>query len=40
VAPGFEYADYEQGRRDDLVARYHDFSTAIKRLTRTESAGQ
>ena len=22
MAPGFEYADYEQGRRADLVARY------------------
>jgi predicted cupin superfamily sugar epimerase len=40
VAPGFEYADYEQGRRDDLAARYPDFSTMIKRLTRIESTGQ
>ena len=22
MAPGFDYADYERGRRDDLVARY------------------
>lgn len=33
VAPGFEYADYESGRRDDLIARYPQFADLIRRLT-------
>jgi len=33
VAPGFDYADYESGRRDDLIARYPQFTDLIRRLT-------
>jgi predicted cupin superfamily sugar epimerase len=35
MAPGFDYADYEQGRREDLLARYPMFGESIIRLTRT-----
>lgn len=34
MAPGFDYADYEQGRRDDLVARYPAAAEWIAKLTR------
>ena len=34
MAPGFDYADYEQGRRDELMARYPGHAEAIRRLTR------
>ena len=34
MAPGFDYADYEQGRREDLVARYPHLAGPIARLTR------
>jgi predicted cupin superfamily sugar epimerase len=33
VAPGFEYADYEGGRRSDLSQRYPQFADMIRRLT-------
>jgi len=33
VAPGFDYTDYESGRRDDLIARYPQFADFIRRLT-------
>ena len=33
VAPGFEYADYESGIRQALVAQYPDFAEMIRRLT-------
>ncbi len=33
VAPGFDYADYEDGRRDELVAQYPQFANWIRRLT-------
>ena len=33
VAPGFEYADYEDGRRDDLTAAYPAFADLIRALT-------
>jgi predicted cupin superfamily sugar epimerase len=33
VAPGFDYADYESARRDDLIARYPQFADLIRRLT-------
>jgi predicted cupin superfamily sugar epimerase len=33
VAPGFEYADYEEGRRDALLAAYPPFAEMIRRLT-------
>jgi predicted cupin superfamily sugar epimerase len=34
VAPGFDYADYEQGRRSELVVGYPAYSESITRLTR------
>jgi uncharacterized protein len=34
MAPGFEYEDYETGQRQDLIARYPDFSHRITVLTR------
>jgi predicted cupin superfamily sugar epimerase len=34
MAPGFDYADYEQGRRRELEMRYPDHSELISRLTR------
>jgi predicted cupin superfamily sugar epimerase len=33
VAPGFEYADYEHGRRDELLANYPAFAELIRALT-------
>jgi uncharacterized protein len=33
VAPGFDYADYEHGSRDELIARYSAFADWICRLT-------
>jgi predicted cupin superfamily sugar epimerase len=33
VAPGFEYADYESGRRAELLARYPAYAELITRLT-------
>jgi predicted cupin superfamily sugar epimerase len=34
VAPGFEFADYTSGRREDLVANYAEFAELIWALTR------
>jgi predicted cupin superfamily sugar epimerase len=34
VAPGFEFADFEVGRRDDLIRSYPSFSDVIIALTR------
>ncbi len=34
MAPGFDYADYEQGRRSELTAQYPDHAEAIRFLTR------
>ena len=34
MAPGFDYADYEQGRREELVGLYPAFREQIERLTR------
>jgi uncharacterized protein len=34
MAPGFDYDDYEQGRRGDLTARYPDYAEVIRQLTR------
>jgi uncharacterized protein len=36
VAPGFEYADYENGTRTELLKRYPAFAEAITRLTLPE----
>jgi predicted cupin superfamily sugar epimerase len=33
VSPGFDYADYEHGRRAPLLARYPQFAGLIERLT-------
>ena len=33
VAPGFDYADYESGLRDELLAQYPQFADLIRRLT-------
>jgi uncharacterized protein len=33
VAPGFDFADYEDGRRDDLVVNYPQFREKIIALT-------
>jgi predicted cupin superfamily sugar epimerase len=33
VAPGFEYADYEAGRRQELIRQYPDREDLIVRLT-------
>jgi predicted cupin superfamily sugar epimerase len=33
VAPGFEYADFELGRRADLLARFPHLAREIERLT-------
>ena len=33
VAPGFEYADYESARRDELLARYPEYKDLVTRLT-------
>jgi len=36
VAPGFDYADYEGGHRQELCARYPTFMDTIARLTPAE----
>lgn len=36
LSPGFEYADYEAGHRQDLLARYPKFARTIKQLTRED----
>jgi uncharacterized protein len=33
VAPGFDYADYDGGHRDELLAQYPGFADLIRRLT-------
>jgi predicted cupin superfamily sugar epimerase len=33
VAPGFEFADYTSGRRDQLTAQYPNFASLIEALT-------
>jgi len=34
MSPGFDYADYETGVRDELIAQYPDMAEAIRRYTR------
>jgi hypothetical protein len=34
VSPGFEFSDFELGRRDDLLRAYPEFSNQIQALTR------
>jgi predicted cupin superfamily sugar epimerase len=33
VAPGFEYADYESGKREELIREYPEFADQIRLLT-------
>lgn len=33
VAPGFDYADYETGKRVELIGQYPSFADLIRRLT-------
>ena len=35
MAPGFDYADYEPGRREELIGLYPAFADQIRRLTRS-----
>ena len=37
LSPGFDYTDYEQGYRDELIARYPQFARQITELTRPDS---
>jgi predicted cupin superfamily sugar epimerase len=37
MAPGFEFADYEPGDRDELIARYPDAGERIRALIREAS---
>jgi predicted cupin superfamily sugar epimerase len=37
MAPGFDYADYEQGQRGRLIEQYPDFADLIRRLTLLDS---
>jgi predicted cupin superfamily sugar epimerase len=34
MAPGFDYADYEQGRRGDLMEQHPEYAAIIRDLTR------
>jgi uncharacterized protein len=34
MAPGFDYADYEQGRRGELMEQYKEYAAIIRELTR------
>jgi hypothetical protein len=34
MSPGFDYADYETGVRDDLIAQYPDAGEKIRQYTR------
>jgi predicted cupin superfamily sugar epimerase len=34
MAPGFDYADYEQGRRGELIGQYAAYAEVIRELTR------
>ena len=36
MAPGFDYADYEPGRRDELIGLYPDYAEQIRQLTRVK----
>jgi predicted cupin superfamily sugar epimerase len=37
VAPGFDYADYEHGRRDELLRAYPQFRERIEQLTTVDA---
>jgi predicted cupin superfamily sugar epimerase len=36
VSPGFEYADYESGGRDELARGWPEWATTIEALTTSE----
>ncbi len=36
VAPGFEYTDYEPGKREELISSYPEFGEMIRALTKDE----
>jgi uncharacterized protein len=38
MAPGFDYADYETGGRNDLIDQYPSYAEVIRRLTRNLSS--
>jgi predicted cupin superfamily sugar epimerase len=38
VAPGFDFADLEMGRRDELIAAHPQHATVIRSLTRPEGS--
>lgn len=40
VAPGFDFADFEMGRRDELVRRYPAHKELIEGLTRRDGGGR
>jgi predicted cupin superfamily sugar epimerase len=33
VAPGFDFADFEMGNRDELLAQYPQHTSVIKKLS-------
>ncbi len=35
VSPGFEFDDFELGKRDDLIKKFPQHSALIKRLTKS-----
>ena len=35
VSPGFEFDDFELGKRDDLIKKFPQHSSLIKRLTKS-----
>jgi predicted cupin superfamily sugar epimerase len=37
MAPGFDYADYDQGQREELIQLYPEHAERIRQLTRGES---
>lgn len=38
VSPGFDYADYDSGARDELVRRWPEWQAMIEHLTRTPAS--
>jgi predicted cupin superfamily sugar epimerase len=34
MAPGFDYDDYESGRRAELIAQYPEYAAMVESLTR------
>jgi predicted cupin superfamily sugar epimerase len=38
MSPGFDYADYAHGRRDELIEKFPDYAERIRMLTTIEGA--